>query len=453
MSVSLNMDDLAEPEETRELQDPGQIETDQSDSKTASRKKRFDILLNRTIIKHTPPLSTLWHKHKRAILAFLVLIALSVHCVFGIMISGFKKSKDLFGVLVSIAIIVVYVLIRDTFGKQINVLVITPVDRKIEEHWRILRWFLYGTLLLLVVLWLLLDTIKDVKRLQSVAGLLGFILLAYLLSTNRKKIIWRPVLWGFALQFIFGVLILRTKEGYEAMAYIGEKVTTFLDFTLAGIVFVFGETYYLHFVAFKVLMIVIFFSSVSSVLYYLGVMQMIIIKLAWLMQVTLKVSGVEALCAAANVFVGLVEAPLLIGPFLKDVTMSELHSIMTSGLATIAGGMLAAYISLGVEAQHVLSASVMSAPAALAISKLMYPETEVPATSVVNGIHFQKRNEKNVIEAAAQGASLAIGLVANIGANLIAFFAFLAFINAILSYLGSLVLYPELSFELCLLLT
>ncbi|XP_028414884.1 solute carrier family 28 member 3-like isoform X2 [Dendronephthya gigantea] len=178
------------------------------------------------------------------------------------------------------------------------------------------------------------------------------------------------------------------------MNYIGEKVTRFLDYTVAGIVFVFGESYYLHFVAFKI------------------------------------------------------EAPLLIGPFVKDVTMSELHSIMTSGLATIAGGMLAAYVSLGVDAQHVLSASVMSAPAALAISKLMYPETEVPTTSGLNAIQFQKRNEKNVIEAATKGASAAIGLVENIGTNLIAFFAFLSFINAILLYLGSLVLYPELSFEL-----
>ncbi|XP_028414880.1 solute carrier family 28 member 3-like isoform X1 [Dendronephthya gigantea] len=232
------------------------------------------------------------------------------------------------------------------------------------------------------------------------------------------------------------------------MNYIGEKVTRFLDYTVAGIVFVFGESYYLHFVAFKVLMVVIFVSSVTSVLYYIGVMEVIIVKLACLMQITLKVSGVEALCAAANVFVGLIEAPLLIGPFVKDVTMSELHSIMTSGLATIAGGMLAAYVSLGVDAQHVLSASVMSAPAALAISKLMYPETEVPTTSGLNAIQFQKRNEKNVIEAATKGASAAIGLVENIGTNLIAFFAFLSFINAILLYLGSLVLYPELSFEL-----
>ena len=137
------MNDLAEPDETRELKAPEQIETDQPDSKTASaHKKRFGALLNRTIIEHTPPWSNLWHKHKKAILTFLVLIVLSVHCVFGIMISGFKKSKDLFGVLVFIAIIVVYVLIRDTFGKQINVLVITPVDRKIEEHWRILRWYI-----------------------------------------------------------------------------------------------------------------------------------------------------------------------------------------------------------------------------------------------------------------------------------------------------------------------
>ncbi|CAB3978111.1 Solute carrier family 28 member 3 [Paramuricea clavata] len=447
MPVSLNVGDLSEPEETTELKAPEQIESDPCEKKK-SHKHELGTLWNRIIVRHSPHSSTLWLKYKKVILTFLLLIALSVYCVFGIMISGFEKAKDLFGVLVFSGIIVVYIVIRDTFGKQINALVIKPVSKMIEEHWSILRWFIYGTLLVLILLWLLLDTIKDAKRLQSVAGLLVFVFLAYLVSTNRRKITWRPVLWGLALQFIFGILILRTKEGYDVMKYIGDKVTTFLDFTVAGIVFVFGEKYFLHFVAFKVLMVVIFFSSVTSVLYYLGVMQVIIIKLAWLMQVTLRVSGVEALCAAANVFVGLVEAPLLIGPFVKNVTMSELHAIMTSGLATIAGGMLAAYISLGIDANHVLSASVMSAPAALAISKLMYPETEVPATSGVHAIQFQKRNEKNVIEAAAQGASIAIGLVANIGANLIAFFAFLSFINAILSYLGGLVLYPELSFEL-----
>lgn len=165
------------------------------------------------------------------------------------------------------------------------------------------------------------------------------------------------------------------------------------------------------------------------------------------MQITMKTSGVESLNAAGNIFIGQTEAPLMIRPFLEHVTMSELHAIMTGGFATIAGSVLAAYIEYGVSASHLLSASVMSAPAALAISKLMYPETEIPETLNEENIELPKGNERNVIEAAAKGASTAIALVANIAANLIAFLAFLAFFNGVLSWLGSMVGKPELSFE------
>ncbi|XP_046847941.1 solute carrier family 28 member 3-like isoform X2 [Xenia sp. Carnegie-2017] len=378
---------------------------------------------------------------------YSLIISLTLYLIFGIMVTGFKNCKDLFGILVFGAICVFYVTIRDNFGTQINVLVFKPLYARIDHNWRVFRWFAYGGPVLFVVLWIILDTIKDVRRLQSVFGLVVFIFLAYCMSVKRRKVVWRPVLWGLSLQFIFGILILRTKGGYDITKYLGDKVTIFLEFSTVGVEFVFGATYYEHFIAFKVLMVIVFFTSVASILYYWGVLQVIMKKLAWLMFRTLHVSGVEALCAAANIFVGMMEAPLMVSPYVEQVTMSELHSIMTSGLATVAGGMLAAYVSLGIDAQHVMSASVMSAPASLAISKLMYPETEVPATSGVAAVKMEERKEKNVIEAAARGASVAVGIVANIGANLIAFFSLLAFVNAVLSYLGGLVAYPELSFE------
>ncbi|RMX60525.1 hypothetical protein pdam_00001440, partial [Pocillopora damicornis] len=310
----------------------------------------------------------------------------------------------------------------------------------------------FSRVLLVIVLVLLgvffgLDTAKKPERFISLAGLLVNILFCWIFSKHPRKVKWRPVIWGLALQFVFGLLILRTKFGFEAFKGAGNQVTAFLDYTSVGAAFVFGEGYREHFFAFQVLPIIIFFSSVISLCYYIGIMQVIIKKIAWLMQKTMKTSGVESLNAAGNIFIGQTEAPLMIRPFLEHVTMSELHAIMTGGFATIAGSVLAAYIEYGVSASHLLSASVMSAPAALAISKLMYPETEIPETLDDENIELPKGNERNIIEAAAKGASTAIALVANIAANLIAFLAFLAFFNGVLSWLGSMVGKPELSFE------
>ncbi|XP_020902330.1 solute carrier family 28 member 3 [Exaiptasia diaphana] len=274
-----------------------------------------------------------------------------------------------------------------------------------------------------------------------------FLGICYIFSANRRKVRWRPVLWGIALQVFLAFIILRTKHGYAAFDFLGKQVTTFLDYTNAGTKFVFGDDYEEHTIAFKILPVIIFFSSVISVLYYLGIMPLLISKIAWLMQITMKISGVESLTAAGNIFVGQTEAPLMIRPFLAHLTNSELHAVMTSGLATVAGGVLAIYITFGVQASHLMTASVMSAPAALAVSKLLYPETEIPETQSGEGIHIEEGGEKNVIEAAAKGASTAIALVANVGAMLITFFAYIAFFNAVLSWLGGLYGYPELSFE------
>lgn len=254
-------------------------------------------------------------------------------------------------------------------------------------------------------------------------------------------------MWGMGMQFVFALVILRTSHGFSAFKFVGDTVARFLDYTDVGSAFVFGEGFLEHYIAFKVLTVIIFFSSFISVLYYLGVMPLIISKIAWLMQVTMGTSAAESLSAAGNIFVGQTEAPLLIRPFLATLTQSELHAVMTGGLATVAGGIMAAYIGAGIQPSHLVAASVMSAPAALAVSKIMYPETEVPQTKSQDDIHFDKPEERNVIEAAAKGASTAISLVANVAAMLITFFAFIAFFNGVLSYVGSMVGYSELSFE------
>jgi CNT family concentrative nucleoside transporter len=285
------------------------------------------------------------------------------------------------------------------------------------------------------------------ERLISALGLVIFIGVAYAFSVNRRAVRWQPVLWGIALQLIFALFILKTTLGFAIFNFLGEGVNKFLDFSDAGAKFVFGDNFEEHFFAFKVLPTIIFFSSFISLLYHYGILQQVVKGVAWVMVKTLKTSGAESLSAAANIFVGQTEAPLLIKPYVSSMTMSELHAVMTGGFATIAGGVMAAYISFGVPAQHLIAASVMSAPAALAISKLLYPETEQSQTAGTVNVRVEP-TAANGIDAAATGAIEGLKLAGNVAAMLIAFLALVALVNAVLGWLGGLVGFPQLSLEL-----
>ncbi|XP_064785965.1 sodium/nucleoside cotransporter 1-like isoform X2 [Oncorhynchus masou masou] len=194
-----------------------------------------------------------------------------------------------------------------------------------------------------------------------------FILVIFIFSAHRTEVAWRSVFWGLGLQFCIGLFVIRTEPGLTAFQWLGEQVQIFLNYTKHGSSFVFGPLVSDIF-AFQALPIVIFFSSVMSVLYFLGIMQWLIIKIAWVMQITMGTSPTETLSVAGNIFVGQTEAPLLIRPYLMDMTKSEVHAVMVGGFATIAGSVI--------DASSMISASVMAAPCALAISKLSYPETE-----------------------------------------------------------------------------
>ena len=287
------------------------------------------------------------------------------------------------------------------------------------------------------------------ERLTALLGLGVFIAFAYLTSVNRKAVRWQPVLWGFALQIIFALLILRTAAGLAVFQWLGNAVSTFLDYSDAGASFVFGENYQDFFFAFKVLPTIIFFSAVISLLYHYGILQRAVNLIAQLMMRTMKTSGSETLSAAGNIFVGQTEAPLLIKPYVDSMTMSELHAVMTGGFATIAGGVLAAYVSFGVPAEHLIAASVMSAPAALAISKIMFPETETSPTQGKVSIPVEKCNA-NGIDAMATGALDGLRLALNVGAIIIAFLGVLAALNAFIGFVGGLVGFPGLSLEVIL---
>lgn len=306
-------------------------------------------------------------------------------------------------------------------------------------------------------------------------GLLGIVLIlgiAFLFSRHKRSISWGLVVKGLGIQFLFGVLVIKGQAlgalwsplGWPQLAFdaISRAFVTLLSFTTKGAAFIFGtlaaspgQTDSLgFFFAFQVLPTIIFFASLMSVLYYLGIMQKIVQGMAWIMVKLLGTSGAESLSNTANIFVGQTEAPLMIRPFLKDLTESELLTVMVGGLATIAGGVMAAYVQmLGISyaelhgmtvdtaqvrfAAQLLGASIMAAPASMVLSKILLPETGTPLT--LGHVHIAKeKNASNVIDAAASGASDGLQLALNIGAMLLAFIALIALSNYLLELAGNI---------------
>ncbi|MDG2359139.1 MAG: NupC/NupG family nucleoside CNT transporter [Planctomycetaceae bacterium] len=287
------------------------------------------------------------------------------------------------------------------------------------------------------------------ERVVSFGGLFVMMGLAWAMSTNRKTINFRIVAGGLVLQFGMALLVLKTDPGLALFQWLGDLFKNMQTFTDEGSKLVFGvnpmpddigfpphETL-LRTITFGILPTIIFFSSVMSVLYYLGIVQVVVRAIAKVMQRTLGTSGAETLSAASNIFVGQTEAPLVIKPYLPKMTESELMALMVGGFATIAGGVLAVYVGMGIHAGHLMTASVISAPAALLIAKIMVPEVEVPETAggVIPEI---KRTGTNVVEAATLGATDGLKLALNVAAMLIAFTALVAALDALIVWVGEL---------------
>jgi CNT family concentrative nucleoside transporter len=293
------------------------------------------------------------------------------------------------------------------------------------------------------------------QRLVGVLGLAVMLLIAWLISYERRRINWRLVAAGVGLQAVFGVLVLKTAPGRWFFERVGDLVNHVLLFVVEGARFTFG--YLVDFAvpagippeagpavfAFRVLPTIIFVSSLTSVLYYFGVLQVVVKGIAWVMQRTLGTSGAETLSASGNIFLGQTEAPLLIKPFVARMTPSELITVMVGGFATVSGGVLAAYVAmlqgyLPSIAGHLLAASVMNAPAGLLLAKMVHPETGEPATRNTLAIDVP-RTEANVIEAAASGALTGMQLALNVAGMLIAFIALIAMLNFGVGWAGRLV--------------
>ena len=280
------------------------------------------------------------------------------------------------------------------------------------------------------------------ERAISVLGMFSMVGFAWLLSSNRWRISLRVVAGGMFLQFVFGILLLRTRPGQLFFEHLGDFFNALLACVDVGAKEVFGAGYEEHFIAFKILPTIIVFSSLMSVLYYFGLIQVLVRCAAWLMQKTLGISGAESLATAANIFVGQTEAPLVVRPYIVSMTTSELMSVMVGGFATIAGGVFAAYVGMGIPANHLMTASVISAPAALLIAKVLQPEVDEPKTLGKVSIEIDE-SATNVIEAAGNGAIAGLKLALNVGAMLITFIALVAIVNAGLAWFGNLLRFEE----------
>jgi CNT family concentrative nucleoside transporter len=277
-------------------------------------------------------------------------------------------------------------------------------------------------------------------RFTGILGLLTMLGLAYAFSTNRRAIRLKTVAWGLGLQLVFAVFVLRVETGRRVFQKAGDVVNRLLSYAFVGSEFVFGElgkqgSHLGFYFAFQVLPTIIFIAAFFAVLYHYGVMQFVIKIAAWIMTRVMGASGAESLNVAASIFMGQTEAPLTIRPFLPDLTRSELMTVMTSGMAHVSGGIMAAYIAFGIEPKHLLSAVIMTAPGTLLMAKMLVPETEQPKTAgrvVMSEDEEKTEKEENLLGAVARGTTDGLHLALNIAAMLISFLALIALTNGIL---------------------
>jgi CNT family concentrative nucleoside transporter len=286
------------------------------------------------------------------------------------------------------------------------------------------------------------------SRLTGLIGLAVLLGIGVALSKNRRAISWRVVAWGIGLQAAFALLVLRVPAGQRAFRALGDFVTKVLSFSYIGSEFVFGEIGKQQsslgvIFAFQVLPAIIFVSALFAILYYLGVMQVVVRAFAVVMNKVMGASGAESLNVAASIFMGQTEAPLTIRPFLQKMTRSELMTVMTAGMAHVSGSIMAAYIAFGIEARHLLTAVIMTAPGTIMMAKILEPETGQPETR--SGVKVDiPRTDANVVGAAARGTADGLHLMLNVIAMLVSFIAIVALLNGLFGWVhGYVAWFPE----------
>jgi CNT family concentrative nucleoside transporter len=332
----------------------------------------------------------------------------------------------------------------------------TPEARsKPAQAWDMRDTMLVGIGLAIAAVAAIAAQATGMVKIQAVVGLIVILLIAYLWSTNRKAIDRRTVAWGLSLQVLFALIVLKTNVGQWTFATLGGAITRLLGFADVGSAFVFGPLgdksawpeamvklfgpergpAFSVIFAFMVLPTIIFIAALFAILYYFGVMQIVVRAFAIGMRRVMKASGAESLNVAASIFMGQTEAPLTIRPFLPTMTQSELMTVMTAGMAHISGGIMAAYILFGVKAEHLLTAVIMTAPGTLMMAKIFVPETEKPETMGIVKLKVEQ-SDVNVIDAAGRGTTEGLHLALNVAAMLISFLALVALVNALLGAFG-----------------
>jgi concentrative nucleoside transporter, CNT family len=292
-------------------------------------------------------------------------------------------------------------------------------------------------------------------RFTGILGLITMLGLAYIFSTNRRAIRLKTVAWGLGLQIAFAFFVLKVDFGRTLFQKAGDAVNQLLAYAFAGSQFVFGDlgrqgSHLGFYFAFQVLPTVIFICALFAVLYYFGIMQIIIKAAAWFMTRFMGVSGAESLDVAASIFMGQTEAPQTIRPFLPELTYSELMTVMTAGMAHVSGSIMAAYIAYGIEAKHLLSAVIMTAPGTLLMAKMLVPETEVPKTAgrvVMSEEELELEKHENLLGAIARGTTDGLYMALNIAAMLISFLALIKMCDGIMGYAHAYIAWFPTSLE------
>jgi len=293
----------------------------------------------------------------------------------------------------------------------------------------------------------------DIDWIRSLLGITVLLVLAFALSTNRRAINKRTVISAFLLQFLLGAMVLYWEPGKDILLNVSQTLSTVFDYATDGIVFMFGDKIggkELGFIfAVHILPVIVFFSSLIAVLYYLGVMGKLVSVFGGALRKITGTSKPESMCAAANIVVGQAEAPLVVKPFLKTMTRSELFAVMVGGMATVAGAIIAGLASIGIELKYLIAASFMAAPGGLLMAKMILPETEEPKNELAE-LKLESSGHVNVIDAAADGAGEGVKFAISIAAMLIAFIALIGLVNGILGGIGGWIGYPELTLQMIL---
>ncbi|XP_054266811.1 sodium/nucleoside cotransporter 2-like [Macrosteles quadrilineatus] len=321
-------------------------------------------------------------------------------------------------------------------------------SKPVVVTWRKIRPVLAVVLIAVFGAFLIWDTSGERRRLVSIAGLIMFILLGFIFSKHPTRVKWRTVFMGILIQFLVGLFAIRWSVGRQIFRCIGIQTEHFLEYAYVGASFVYGDLLVKKeaVFAFEALSAIFFVSMIVQVLFYLGWMQVICLKLGWFMQFMLGTTVMESVNAVSSVFLGMTEAPLLYKPYIKDLTRSEMHAVMAGGFSTIAGTVFAAFTSFGVEPSNIITASIMTAPAALCYAKLVYPES-VKSKTDSKTVRIYESEDKSVMDAVIQGAFVGIGMVQGIIATIIACVSFVACFNDFLAWLGLLAGVPDFTLE------